>query len=220
MQTIGDRIWYRAFKAIAERIAEREGELGFTGSYLDAGHISGVSSSSFLHTITNHVAATLGNIVYAGAAGAWTLLTGNITTTRKFLRQTGTGAVSAAPAWDTLVDGDIPTTLAGKTLTTATLTAPTIADFTNAQHDHGDADDGGALASGSTVSHDHTTAAGSGGILTAAEFDSYLEGAEIADPSAPAANKGRLYFRDNGSGKTQLVCVFPTGAVQILATEP
>lgn len=48
----------------------------------------------------------------------------------------------------------------------------------------------------------------------------YIEGAEIADPSAPASNKGRLYFRDNGAGKTQLVCRFPTGAIQVIATEP
>lgn len=33
-----------------------------------------------------------------------------------------------------------------QTLTNKTLTAPTIADFTNAQHDHGDADDGGLIA--------------------------------------------------------------------------
>lgn len=33
-----------------------------------------------------------------------------------------------------------------QTLTNKTLTAPTIADFTNAQHDHGDADDGGSLS--------------------------------------------------------------------------
>jgi hypothetical protein len=43
---------------------------------------------------------------------------------------------------------------------------------------------------------------------------------EIADPSAPAANNGVLYTRDNGSGKTQLCVRFPTGAVQVLATEP
>ena len=48
----------------------------------------------------------------------------------------------------------------------------------------------------------------------------YVEGAEIPDPSAPATNYGRLYFRDNGAGKTQLVCRFPTGAVQVIATEP
>jgi hypothetical protein len=35
-------------------------------------------------------------------------LAGNTTTTRKFLRQTGTGTVSAVAAWDTLVAGDIP----------------------------------------------------------------------------------------------------------------
>jgi hypothetical protein len=39
-------------------------------------------------------------------------------------------------------------------------------------------------------------------------------------PSAPAANRARIYARDNGSGKTQLVVLFPTGAAQVLATEP
>jgi hypothetical protein len=48
----------------------------------------------------------------------------------------------------------------------------------------------------------------------------YWEGTEIADPAAPAADKGRLYFKDNGSAKTQLVVRFPTGAVQVIATEP
>lgn len=48
----------------------------------------------------------------------------------------------------------------------------------------------------------------------------YIEGDEISDPSAPAANKGRVYFRDNGAGKTQFVARFPSGAVQVIATEP
>jgi hypothetical protein len=48
----------------------------------------------------------------------------------------------------------------------------------------------------------------------------YIGGSEISDPAAPAANSGRLYFRDNGAGKTQLVVRCPTGAVQIIATEP
>lgn len=43
---------------------------------------------------------------------------------------------------------------------------------------------------------------------------------EIADPAAPASNHGVLYVRDNGSGKTQLCARFPTGAVQVIATEP
>lgn len=48
----------------------------------------------------------------------------------------------------------------------------------------------------------------------------YLELAEIAAPAAPAANTGRLFFQDNGAGKTQLAVRFPTGAVQVIATEP
>lgn len=48
----------------------------------------------------------------------------------------------------------------------------------------------------------------------------FFEGTEISDPTAPSANKGRLYFKDNGAGKTQLVARFPTGAVQVIATEP
>lgn len=41
-----------------------------------------------------------------------------------------------------------------------------------------------------------------------------------ADATAPAANKARLYVRDNGGGKTQLIVRFTTGAVQVIATEP
>lgn len=43
---------------------------------------------------------------------------------------------------------------------------------------------------------------------------------EQTDPAAPAANFGALYVRDNGAGKTQLVVRFPTGAIQVIATEP
>lgn len=41
-----------------------------------------------------------------------------------------------------------------------------------------------------------------------------------ADAAAGAANSARLYVRDNGSGKTQLVVRFATGAIQVIATEP
>lgn len=48
----------------------------------------------------------------------------------------------------------------------------------------------------------------------------YWEGSEMAAPAAPAANKARVYFEDNGAGKTRLVVLFPTGAAQVIATEP
>lgn len=43
---------------------------------------------------------------------------------------------------------------------------------------------------------------------------------EISDPAAPPSNFARLYARDDGGGKTQLVVRFNTGAVQVIATEP
>lgn len=54
---------------------------------------------------------TLGDSMYAGAGGAAMRLSGNTTTTRKFLTQTGTGSVSAAPAWGTVASADVTAAL-------------------------------------------------------------------------------------------------------------
>lgn len=53
------------------------------------------------------VITTLGDLAIGGAAGVVTRLPGNITTTKKVLTQTGTGTVSAAPAWGTLTYADV-----------------------------------------------------------------------------------------------------------------
>ena len=50
---------------------------------------------------------TLGDIIFGGAGGAATRLSGNITATKQFLTQTGTGSVSAAPAWIALASTDV-----------------------------------------------------------------------------------------------------------------
>lgn len=50
--------------------------------------------------------------------------------------------------------------------------------------------------------------------------EGFISSKEIADPGAAPADRGRIYFRDNGAGKTQLCVVFNTGAVQVLATQP
>jgi hypothetical protein len=47
----------------------------------------------------------------------------------------------------------------------------------------------------------------------------FQEMPEISTPSAPAANRARLFVRDDGSGHTQLCVRFNTGTVKILATE-
>lgn len=52
--------------------------------------------------------STLGDIEYESGANTAARLPGNTTTTRQFLNQTGTGSVSAAPAWGALASSDIP----------------------------------------------------------------------------------------------------------------
>lgn len=44
--------------------------------------------------------------------------------------------------------------------------------------------------------------------------------AEVSAPSAPAANNVIIYAVDNGSGKTQLMALFSSGAAQQLAIQP
>jgi hypothetical protein len=48
----------------------------------------------------------------------------------------------------------------------------------------------------------------------------YIEMGESTAPAAGATNYGRLFMEDNGAGKTRLVVKFPTGANQVIATEP
>lgn len=50
---------------------------------------------------------TSGDIIYGGAAGTNTRLAGNITTTKEYLSQTGSGAASAAPAWAQIAFADL-----------------------------------------------------------------------------------------------------------------
>lgn len=49
----------------------------------------------------------------------------------------------------------------------------------------------------------------------------FIEGRELSgDPSAPAADRFRLFAKDNGAGKTQLCVIFNSGAAQCFATQP
>ena len=63
---------------------------------------------SATHPDTVAASPVLGDLIAANSTPAWARLAGQTTTTRKFLRQTGNGTISAIPAWDTLVAGDLP----------------------------------------------------------------------------------------------------------------
>jgi len=72
-------------------------------------------------TAPSSVMTTLGDTIYENATPAPARLAGNTTGTKKFLTQTGTGVVSAAPAWGTIASGDLPASPA----LTGTPTTPT-----------------------------------------------------------------------------------------------
>jgi hypothetical protein len=67
----------------------------------------------------------------------------------------GTGIDTVVGATDTVtvnIDSTVATLTGSQTLTNKTLTAPIMTDFTNAGHDHLDADDGGTLDAAATAS--------------------------------------------------------------------
>lgn len=96
-------------------------------SNLNADLLDGMHASSFwgggasvdhallstIHSDTLAASAVLGDIIHGNVTPAWARLAGNTAATKKFLAQTGTGAISAVPAWDTIVDGDVPATHSG-----------------------------------------------------------------------------------------------------------
>ncbi len=56
---------------------------------------------------TGFTSYALGDTLYASSSTALSKLAGNITSTKMYLSQTGTGAVSAAPTWEAISGGDI-----------------------------------------------------------------------------------------------------------------
>lgn len=66
---------------------------------------------------------TLGDLIYGDATNSNARLAGNITTTKKFLTQTGNATTSLAPSWDTIIDADLPSALTGKSYNALSLTS-------------------------------------------------------------------------------------------------
>lgn len=124
---------------------------------------------------------TVGDIEYHDGTNG-TRLAGNTTTTKKFLRSTGNGTAATAPAWDTLVDGDLPSALTGKTYNALSLTAAATG-FTIA---------GGTTSKTLTVSNTLTLAGtdaatlniGAGGTLGSAAFTASTAYAPAAGSSS------------------------------------
>jgi hypothetical protein len=64
-----------------------------------------------------NVFTSLGDLVYSNAGGAPVRRSGNITTTKMFLSQTGDGTISAAPQWSAVTSTDTGSVPTSRTLT-------------------------------------------------------------------------------------------------------
>lgn len=69
------------------------------GKFLQAGSPNAWATVGVTAGGTGQTSWTLGDLLYSDATNSLAKLAGNITSTKKFLNQTGTGAVSAAPVW-------------------------------------------------------------------------------------------------------------------------
>lgn len=85
----------------ASAIVARDASGNFAAGTITA-NLTGLASKA-----SNINGGTLGAVPYQSAANTTSLLTGSTSATKQFLTQTGTGSVSAAPAWGSVVIADV-----------------------------------------------------------------------------------------------------------------
>jgi Pectate lyase superfamily protein len=98
--------------------------LGGTLAVANGGTGSGTANAGFanLSPLT-----TLGDLIYENATPTPARLAGSTSATKNFLTQTGTGVISAAPAWGTIQAADIPSPISANTSGTAANVTGTVA---------------------------------------------------------------------------------------------
>jgi hypothetical protein len=123
----------------------------------------------------------LGSIPYQSNTDTTTQLAPNTTTTKKFLRETGDGTNGTAPAWDTLVAGDVPTLNQNTTGSAATLTT---ARNLWGQSFNGSAAIGGAIELGTAGTTDTTLDRVSAGVASIEGANILTSGGALGTPAS------------------------------------
>lgn len=117
--TIGDIIYASGTTALSKLVgptAANQYVLVSTGtgtaaqapSWTLTSGLSVSSATKSTNLVGGNSTTLLGSIPYQSNTDTTSYVAVNTTTTKKFLRQTGTGTNGAIPAWDTLVSSDIP----------------------------------------------------------------------------------------------------------------
>jgi len=136
---------------------------------------------------------TLGDTVYSSAANTLSALAGNTTTTKKFLTQTGTGAVSAAPAWGTIDGADVTGNISGSAGSVAN--ALTLGTYLTGTSFNGSA--------AVTATVDATSANTASKVVARDVSGNFSAGTITATLSGNATNvSGTVAFANGGTGET------------------
>jgi len=222
--------------------------LTVSGGSLTAGAISGTTGtfsgrlvsavttgSSAVFDVQNSSATGYGAYIKGGATTQYALRVVNQGGTTVF-DVLGSGAVSVTGALG--VSGTITSTLSSAGAVLAALSGGTNSQYLGIGNTSGNALFGvngstASLITGSTA-YD-TIIRGKTGISLSGDDGStqtlrvtagatsitgYIQGTEMTAPAAGAANTGRVFFQDNGAGKTQMMVIFASGAAQQIAIQP
>lgn len=155
---------------------------------------------------TNQATYTLGDTLYSSASNTLSKLAGNITTTRKFLRQVGNGVASAAPAWDTITAADIP----GSALTKS--------DDTNVTLTLGGSPSNALLNAASlTLGWTGQLSVGRGGTGTGTAFTT--GSVVFAGASGVYTQDNAQFFWDDTNNRLGLGTVSPTAKLQVVGVD-
>ena len=103
---------------------------GNAGTATTAGSATSAGTATTASSLVGGNSSTLlGSMPYQSNTDTTTLLSPNTTITKKFLRMTGDGTNGAAPAWDTIAAGDIPTLNQNTTGTASGLSGSQVANY-------------------------------------------------------------------------------------------
>jgi hypothetical protein len=141
---------------------------------------------------TGNSSYTLGDTLYSSAANTLAKLSGNVTTTKKYLQQQGDGANSAAPSWQQVAAADVSGLATSATtdttnadnITSGTLNnARTTASASNGASTIVARDASGNFAAGTITANLTGNASGTAGSLATAQNISISGGATAANVS-------------------------------------